>query len=172
MKHLWILFLFGSLIIFLNSCGPSPKEAVDYNDSVILEQIAIVDAIDALDASFEEYIPEEMDQALANAIKTTEHAIDAIKAKENFDGSDEFKNNALDLFKLYKDVLENEFQSMVDIYKLPDDEYTDTESERWEVLYNQAYEKMINALESFNDYQKEFSKKYQFSLEDKAEDSI
>ena len=77
-----------------------------------------------------------------------------------------FRDNAMRLFKVYIDVLEGEMTEMVTIYKMPTEDYTDVEQEKWGDLYDDAYDKMSDGLEDFNDYQSSFAVKYNFIVVD------
>lgn len=166
-KSLLLVIVSAMAISSCSMMGPSTDEAVTYNDNIIRKQISIIEKIDALDASFDDFVPEEMDAALEAAIKETEDAIEFLKGLEEFDGSFEFRDNSMRLFKSYLDVLEGEFTEMVAIYKLPSEEYTEVEQDKWGELYDATYDKMSAALEDFNDYQATFAVKYNFIVVDK-----
>ncbi|MFH2095292.1 MAG: hypothetical protein ABIJ16_06290 [Bacteroidota bacterium] len=166
MKKLLLLApVIAAILVVLASCGPTSQQAVDYNDAIILKQIAIFDAINELDAAYENYVPEEMDAAMEEALLVTNDGIAFLDGLEPFDGSTEFKDHAMELFKVYKNVLENEFSRMIEIYKLPEDLYTQDEMDEWEELYDDAYDRMNKALQVFNLYQATFAEKYNFVIQ-------
>ena len=165
-KTLLLVVVAAVAITSCDMMGPSTDQAVEYNDNIIKKQIKIIESIDELDGTFTDFVPDEMDAALEAAIEETEDGIELLKGLEDFDGSPEFKDNALILFNVYLDALENEFTEMVEIYKLPSDEYTEELQDKWGDLYDDGYDNMSDGLEDFNDYQSTFAVKYGFMIVD------
>jgi len=165
-KSLLLVIVAAMAITSCGMMGPSTDQAVEYNDNVILRQIAIMDKIEALEESFDEYIPEEMDAALDDALNTTDEGIKYLEGLEEFGGSFEFRDHSLTFFKVYKGVLDNEYSEMVEIYKLPTEEYTEAEQERWGDLREKAWDKIDEGLAEFNEYQETFATKYNFIVVD------
>ncbi len=163
-KTLLLAVIAGFAVTSCGLTGPGPDEAIAYNDGIINKQVAIIEKIDAIDVSFDDFIPEEMDAALQNALTETKDGIKYLENLEAFDGSTDFKDNAMKLFQAYLAVLENEFTKMIEIYKLPDEEYTEEDQERWGELYDASVDKMSKALDDFIKVQKKFAQKYNFVI--------
>ncbi|GAB4278335.1 MAG: hypothetical protein Kow0068_01950 [Marinilabiliales bacterium] len=170
MKKLTLLIsiLFFTGLLF-TSCGPDKKRAVDYNDNIVIEQINIVNNMQFLFDTFEEYDSLEMEKAYAKLLKSIEEALFKAKNLEPFDNDETFKNHAIDLFSEYKNVTENEYRKMIDILLLPDSLYDDQQIAIWDSLNKAGMEKLNNALEKFNDYQKVFAEKYDISISDSVQ---
>lgn len=152
------------IVMMLVACGPTPEQAAAYNDKIIDEQIAIVDKIDALVESYQYYVPADMDAAYSSAMNQVTTGITNVTALEDFDGKTEFKDAALELFNAYKTVLESEHREMVQIYKIPDEQFTEDHYSKWDNLAKQADSKMEEAFNKFGKAQDDFAAKYKLVL--------
>ena len=94
MKRFVIITLTLSIILLISNCGPSKDQAIEYNDAIVDQQIAMIGKIDALQTTYEDYIPEEMDAAFNEALTTIKSGIQAVKNMEDFDGNTEFKEKS------------------------------------------------------------------------------
>jgi len=163
MKKLIGFILIASVLVF-SACTPSTEEAAAYNDTIIAEQSLVIEKIDAVTESFVDYIPEVMDKSLKDASEQVNKSIANVTAFENFDKTDDYKNAALELFNVYKSVIDNEFKEMVAIYKIPDADFKDEHFEQFDDLQTTALDKMDKAETKFSAFQEEFAKKYNLQL--------
>lgn len=168
MKDTLAVFLSFLLSSILISCGPTQEEAVKYNDDIIKEQKLIAEKLDVLLASYEDYIPEEMDAAYESVLNQINASIDKVSKMEEFDKSDEFRQKALELFKTYKSVIENEHVEMVRIYKIPQEEFTDEHRIKWDELFKASENKIDKAINDFIKVQQKFAKKYNLEIDNTA----
>jgi hypothetical protein len=156
-----------SLIVMtiLVACGPTPKQAAEYNDKIMDIQFNIVQSIDKLNETYQFYIPTEMDAAWNKSLEVITKGIETVTAMEKFDGKTEYKDAALEFFKAYKGIIETEHKEMVNIYKIPDENFTEQHLAQWDKLFEQADSKMEVATEKFGKIQDEFAKKYKLDLQ-------
>jgi hypothetical protein len=152
-------------VVILNSCGPTTEQATAYNDAIIDEQVAVMDKINAVYDAFKGQDPASMDKAYTDAVNQVKTGTDVVSKMEKFGGSTEFRDGAIELFKVYQSVLDNEYKEMITIYKLPDEEYTPEQETKWNTLSDQALGKMDTALEKLKKIQADFAKKYKFEIE-------
>lgn len=157
---LFSLFIIGGS----TGCRPSPDDAVAYNENVIKEQKAIISKINDLDLTLATYKPTEMDVAYSNAYKQIITSISAVRNLPDFDGKTEFKDAAIEVFKIYKGVVENEYKELITLLKKSDEEYTLEDEERAKKLYKDIAEKLNNAYEDIIAVQSAFAEKYRFTL--------
>jgi hypothetical protein len=163
------LFLgMGVAVLFLlTACGPTTDQAVAYNDQLIAEQIKIVDKLNALDQSLEDYESGLFAQAHADLLTQIEASTKVVTAAEDFDGKADYKTELLALFTAYKSAAEGEYKQMVDIYQLPDSLYTKDDENRFNELWAASNEKINGAMDKFNVFQESFATKWNFALVDK-----
>lgn len=158
-----LLFFTGLLLI---SCSPTTEEAVSYNDSMIDEQFKITLLFDSLNYCLDSNISEKLLPFKNKLIKQIEESTIKINKAKAFDKTDEYKININKLFDVYKDVVTNEYNQIINIYLLPDSLYTIEDEKKLNNFWDNAYKKVQNQLKEFNKFQEEFSKKYNFKLEE------
>ena len=164
-----IPFIMIALFVgILSSCGPTSDQAVDYNDKIINEQIAIFEKMELLIDAYENYQPDLMDAAYEVTLTQITKSSANVEALADFDGSTTFRDAGVTLFKLYKSVLENEHKQIIELLKLPDSQYGDAEVKLTGDLSEAADEKINSGIEDLDVIQKEFATKYNFEIE--AED--
>ena len=161
-----IPFIMIALFVgILSSCGPTRDQAVDYNDKIINEQIAIFEKMEQLIDTYENYQPDLMDAAYEKTLTQINQSIKNIEALPEFDGSTTFRDAGVTLFKLYKSVLENEHKQIIKLLKLPDSQYGDAEVKQTGDLSDAADEKINQGISNLDLIQSEFAMKYDFEIE-------
>ncbi len=153
------------MMLAFTSCGPTTDDAINYNDAIIDEQANIIQTVDYMYESFKNFESAEMDIAYEAAQNQIDSGTMIVSKMEPFDGSTAFRDSAIALFKLYKSVFDNEIKDMVAIYKLPDDQYTKDEEDKWNQLSEQAVKKMDEGLVRLKAVQSEFAGKHKFEIE-------
>jgi len=167
MKKLILPILGLFLVSFLFSCKPSAKEALEYNDAIISQQAAIIEKINALNDTYENYVAKDMDAAFENCMNQINTSTEAVKKLSSFGGSESFKEEALKLFAIYKNVMEKNHSEMIRLYKLPEDKYTQKEIDMWDKYSKEANHKIDAGFSDFKKVQDEFIKKYNLKKEEK-----
>lgn len=168
MKKIASIGLFAVIMFSMISCGPTSEQAIAYNDKIIDQQVAIINKVDALNTSFKTWENKAgMDKAWTEAVKQVETSTTEVTAMDAFDKNSDFKEAALKLFGIYKEVLNNEYKEMLALYKLPNDLFTKEQEERWGKLSEQAFEKMDKALNELKPVQAQFAEKYKFEINKK-----
>ncbi len=164
MKRSFYYFLILSNLLLI-SCSPSKEEAIKYNDSMIEEQLKIVSLFDSLNYCLDSNISQQLlpiQKKLSNQI---EESLKKINKIEEFDKNSNYKKNIEALFNVYKDITNNEYYKIINIYILPDSLYSNEEEVKLNIFWNEAFKKVQNQLFEFNKVQVDFSKKYNFKLE-------
>lgn len=151
-------------VVFITSCGPTVDDAIEYNDYIIAEETAIIDKINTLDNEFRTYDPLLIEPALDSALIQVKHSIEVLEGVKDFDGTTEFRDQTLEFFKMFKSQLENEYTEMLKIYKLPEDQYTTVEENRYNDLIKKIDDEYQAQFEKFSNTQKAFAEKYKFTL--------
>jgi hypothetical protein len=148
------------------ACGPSSEQAASYNEAIVEEQNSVLNSINAVFESTVNYkdIP-AMDNALNKARQQANMSLDVIKKMNKFDGSTQYRDDAVRLFEVYQSVTMNELSQIVDLYKLPDEKYTEKEKLQIDSLVTESTRKMDEALAYFKTSQENFAKKYKLKIE-------
>lgn len=164
MKKIFLLLgiVFAATMI---ACGPTTEDAINHNDNLVADQKELLD----LESDFVNAIVDGQEEAVIK--KTYKKYTDFLNETEKkyaemdeFDEKDTFRKAMINLIKVYKEVAENEYDEMVEIYMKNTDDLTDADFEKWEELTNMVDNKESKANDDFLDAQKEFSKEYNFDL--------
>jgi len=170
MKKISFVILTFSLLIIFQSC--EKKSPVEYNDSIIEQQINVVDKIDELKKAIDNYnvLPadvavSEMDVAYNKTLFQIDTAIIFLQTIEDFKGDNSLRQGADELFKTYKSVVETEYKRIIELYKLPDNLFTEKEILELDELVKTSSKKMNEAYDKFLKVQQEFAKNNKLALE-------
>ncbi len=166
MKKLFYVLTFLSVFIF-TGCGPTTEDAIEYNDKIIAEEFAVIGTIDDLQAALGTFDPAKIEPALNAAKAQVDKSIEAVKKIGGFDGNNEFLDATLNLFNVFKDQLKNEYQEQFEIYKIPIEQYTTKEENRYNELNDIIDSKYFPAFEKFSKAQDAFAVKWKFETEKK-----
>ena len=165
MKKLIVPLLIIVAVFSLYSCKPSKEDAIKYNDQIIDEQSALNLKIEALNKSFKKWSSaDSMDICWVNALDQAEKSLKKLDEMKNFHGNSDLRIGAINLFKVYKAVITNEFKEMVRIYKMPDEFYTKEQELKWSKLSDDAFNKMNKAVNDMAKVQEQFAKEYDFQI--------
>lgn len=165
MKKRYNVLLSCFLIIMFTSCAPSKEDAIKYNDLIIDQQTLIVEKINNLYESMNDFEhPEKIEEAYQNAMKQIDKGSETISKMENFGGKSEFREASIKLFVIYKSVVQNEIKGMMEILNIPNTDITPEIESQFDNLNKQALEKMGNGLKEFQVVQYEFAEKYKFKV--------
>lgn len=163
------LFVVAAFVL-LQACKPAPTEAADYNNKIIAEQDSIVLKFRALEQTLNEYDPLAMDIAFFEANEQVDTSIAVIKSLPAFDGKTDYKDSVLEVFALYKSLLDNEYKEVITILKKSENEYTKEDEDRVRyLLFKVINEKLDNAYENIIAIQTAFAEKYKITLKGKPE---
>jgi len=165
MKNLTLTMLIALLGIFY-ACKPTVEQAIKYNDDIIAKNDSIAAKLSLLTDAYDKMDPEQMDKAFEEALKTTKAGIEFLNKLEAFDNDTSFKAGALNLFKTYESVLENEHKRLIELSKLPESKYGDNEVAEYAKLRDQANSKTDQEINKLTEIQEKFAKKFKFEMTD------
>ncbi len=161
-----------SLLVFaavFSACGPTPEQGVAYNDAIVDEQELVMDKINAVYEAMKNYENVSgMDQALTAAQQQAKAGLENVQKMDDFDGNTDFRDAGVKLFEIYKSVTMNELPQIVEIYKLPQEQYTQEKADEVDKLIEQSTKKMDEGMAAFQQVQDAFGAKYKFTFETKS----
>lgn len=148
------------LAFFVTSCGPSEKEIVRYNDeivghqhSVIIAEAELVNAISNNDTNI-------VHLAMSDFIYQIENSIRLVGEIPEVDKDISLKKAAISMFNAYHAVALNQYQEIIVLNSLSDEEYTDEHDKRFQQLSLQIDEIMNKKNQDFFETQQKLSEKY------------
>jgi predicted secreted protein len=161
-----IASVFALFIAFtFQSCGPTPEDAIKYNDAIIDQVNLVINSDKLSDALGKEAA--DMKAFNEGFIKQINDAIDAVKKNGGFDGKTDFMDMAVKYLTIYKGVAENEYKGIIEINSKNPEDITDEDDAKNSKLSEDADKKLQAASDEFDTFQKDFAKRYKFEIESK-----
>lgn len=165
-KNMKTLFLISALVVFaVYGCGPTAQEAADYNDEIVAHQKLVMEKITELDNAIGNFDGSQMDKTFDIVNSTVDKALEEMNSMENFNGEESLKKAAVSYFETFKVLLGEFYPKLMEVFRLPPDNYTSTEkriADSIQLIINTKHKEsqtvLINA-------QSEFAKKHNFELE-------
>lgn len=154
------------IVVALQSCGPTPEDAIKYNDSII-DQVNLVINSDKILESMNKEVA-DMTSASESLIKQINSSIDIVKKGGGFDGKTDFMDMAIKYLTAYKGVVEGEYKEMIAINSKPSEQITEEDDTKYQKMQEESDKKMQTASDEFDKFQKDFAVKYKFQIEDKS----
>jgi len=157
--------ILGVLLSFFFACAPSTEKAIKYNDEITSQQTLINQKIEELNDTYDNYIAEEMNAAHKAALDQVEKSTKIVKKIKPFDEDKVFKKAFLESFAVYKSILENEHQRIIELLVLPNDKYGKEQIDEFKEIRDNSIEKIDKEADKLVKAQQVFAKKYKFEIE-------
>lgn len=159
----FLLFLFCTALLI--SCGPTVEEGIKYSDDIIEQNSIIQEKITKLVETYDQFVPEQMDAAYAKALEVTDSGLHFANKLLPFDEDSTFKEGAIKLFSVYKEVLNTEHRRIIELLKLPEEDYKEEEIEEFAKLIETSHGKIDKATNELIKIQEDFAKAHKFKVE-------
>lgn len=175
------------------SCKPSPGKAMEYYNQALDYQQAVLEKEDVLI----QIINREMKKTLADSATTNipqgndttieintisevysdfhsqiEASLAQTQKLGNFDGKTFLLDASVSLLETYKRLSEKEYLEVVEIVKIPSSLYTNENDNRFLDLTEHIDTCLQNEIDNFTRMCKEFSREYQFTIEEPRSEII
>ena len=147
----------------MSSCGPSPEDAVTYNNTIVHELDRVMMA-DSVIASMEKD-KSVMESTLKNLQKQLNGAIETVNKNGGFDKKTDLMDAALLYLNSYKTVADSMYSEMIAINSKPLEKLTEEDDARYKQLQEKCNTKMEKVSDKFDSIQHAFSTKYKFEIE-------
>lgn len=161
-----VIFLFCSLCI---SCNNQSERAAEYSDEIMVHQIAIIDAMDSLKASFRRYETEEMNYAHVDLQKSIGDGVRKLNSIEPFGNDTIYLDQARSLFKAYENLSKNEIPQIIEILNIPDSSFTSENQSKVFKLQKTINSTLEDSHDEFLQAQLDFGKKYKVKFQEEVE---
>lgn len=157
-----LLFLPVLALLFIACDAETPDKAIAYNDQMISIQSKVDQALVNLLDAIESFDLNEIEAARIESLDIIEKSLKEVDAMRDFDKKADFKNEMKKLFKMYKDITENELSEAIEIIGY--EEMTDADWDDYDNLFDSTLEKYDNAFNDFNKFQAKFAKEWDFEV--------
>lgn len=162
MKKLNLLIGVLFLVALMQSC--SQESAVDYNNRIIMQQQEIVYKIDSLKKAIDQYniLPQSeaidlMNAAYDSVIFQIDSSLSYMSTVEDFKGDLSLKDAAINLFTSYKEIMEEDYKQIIELYKIPDAMFSVSDQQRLDSLLEGSNQKLEDVLNTFVEIHTKFA---------------
>jgi hypothetical protein len=159
------IFLFCCICLY--SCNNKEKERIsasEYNDEMIKIQKEVDKTVVSLISAIDSYDQSDMNEAVNLAKNTIQVSINKVQQADESIDNGKYKSEMLQLLNVYLDIVDNEFSQIIELYALPDEEYSEEDVIKVSELFDSALAKYSIALANFADFQKDFAAYHKLTL--------
>ncbi len=151
-------------VAVLSSCKPTPKEAGYFNDRLMEQQRQVVIKYDELLETFDTYVPSKMDAALIALSDQVAAARQNVIGIEPIAGGEALKLGVLEYLTAIDDATQDDFEYLVRLYKIPENEFTPELRIQWEERYKDVDKRLKDAAEHLKGVQAVFANDFHLNI--------
>lgn len=153
------------LALCLAACvGTTPKQAAEYNDMLIKHQKNIIIKYDSLLESFDTYVARKMERSMISLMQELDNAKYHITNCEPVKGGEDFRLALLNYIDTYMEVSRNEIPVLIEIYSLPQNEFTPENKSKWDNTYMEMDSKLKTAYKALKEAQEKYAGKFNLKI--------
>ncbi len=142
-----------------------------YNDYLVSQQNRIIQRFRKLNTAYESYDREKIESARQSLIATIDSVIAEVEELPPYEGDIELRDAALEMFRYYGELSENELKDIGDLLAKGESEIREEDVDEMDRLYNQ-FRKEIKSYEiRFADAQRAFANQHGMKIKSKDKDS-
>lgn len=157
--------VFGVFIsVILTACGPNEKEIIRYNDEIVLQQYAVINAETELIEAIMDNDTMVIPLAMSDFIYQIEVSIAAVQEIKEIDKEISLKEAAISMFNAYSSIAMNQYPEIIELKKLPDPEFTQDKELRLNQLSTQVNEILDQKNMEFFETQNKLSEKHNIAF--------
>lgn len=163
MRKLLCLVLISISFVFqlsLSSCQNEVVSAVDYHDSLVIEQVKIAKIMSELNATLETFRPEDMEITLKKLNQQIAAAQEKLKTSKAFKQDSDLLNATIAIVDQYQNIESNKYAQAVDLLSRPDSLFTDADEATTNELLRQIDGQITTITSKYAEEQKAFAAKY------------
>ncbi len=158
------LFVLFITFISITACKSDKKKVIEFNDKIIIEQEAVINAESELINALNDrklIAIDSLYKKLLSQIVNSENNVNGIIDPDPQIG---FKQAALKLFSAYKTHTQNGYKTLVDLSYIPDSIYTSKNEKQFEEISSSVYIILNSEVTTFISVQNKLADKYKFSF--------
>lgn len=148
------------ITIFLTSCGPTEKEIDRYNNAIVIQQNAVMNAETELINAIMDNDTMTIPITLSDFIYQIETSLTAVQEIEEIDPDFSLKEAAISMFNAYLSIAINEYPEIIELKKLSDQEFTEDKEKRFNQLSSKINQILDKKNMEFSETQKKLSEKH------------
>lgn len=162
------ILVFSLCALLFTYCKEKEEETVnlaEYNDEMVQIQQKVDEELKNLIGVINSFDQNEMHEALETAEKMANRGLEKFYENKTEINELKFFNEEMEnLLITYVTIIENQLTEIVEIYSLPDEEYTDEHKVKVTELFDSALTQYSIAIADFTDLQKNFARAHNLQL--------
>jgi hypothetical protein len=115
----FLMMLLMVAIVVQPACNRKKLRVKAYIEMINAEHQQVVDKLDALERSMEQYIPADMDRSFQSAMDQLDSSELVIRQLDVLKGEEDLRDDATMLFDTYRMLLRNEYSEIIALQKKP-----------------------------------------------------
>ena len=164
-------FLLPLLIVWgfvagLSSCSSQSEiTPIAYNDSLVVQQIAVVDASSKLQEVLDTYVKADMQTMLGRLQGQINLSLAKSEAMGAYRDDATFKDATVNFIRTYQELAQDEYRRAVQILSKPDSVYTPEDEASVEKIYTEINKVTADATAEYEKAQQEFATKHEIKCQ-------
>lgn len=156
-------------LILLAACSGTKIEPVAYNDSLVTQQIKIVEKANELQDAFSGYVRAEMEIRQKDFASQLERSEAVVKRLGSYGDDKRLFKATEDFIEGYRKLNENEYKEAIRILSEPDSLYSEVDEAKISLIFKTIDDRITKLGAEFLEAQKSFAKDHQLEIDPQAQ---
>lgn len=167
MKNLFVLVAIGCALGagFTSCSSKSEITPIAYNDSLVTQQIAVVDASAKLQEVLDTYVKADMQTMLGRLQGQINLSLAKSEAMGAFQDDASFKDATVSFIRTYQELSQDEYRRAVQLLSKPDSVYSPEDEALVEKIYAEINKVTADATAEYEKAQQDFATKHEIKFQ-------
>lgn len=166
MKNRFFTLVLGLGFVVISSCSSRTEiTPIAYNDSLVVQQIAVVDASAKLQEVLDTYIKADMQTMLGRLQGQINLSLAKSEAMGAFQDDASFKDATVSFIRTYQELSQDEYRRAVQLLSKPDSVYSPEDEALVEKIYAEINKVTADATAEYEKAQQDFATKHEIKFQ-------
>ncbi len=166
MKNRFFTLVLGLGFVVISSCSSRTEiTPIAYNDSLVVQQIAVVDASAKLQEVLDTYVKADMQTMLGRLQGQINLSLAKSEAMGAFQDDASFKDATVSFIRTYQELSQDEYRRAVQLLSKPDSVYSPEDEALVEKIYAEINKVTADATAEYEKAQQDFATKHEIKFQ-------
>lgn len=166
MKNRFFTLVLGLGFVVISSCSSRTEiTPIAYNDSLVVQQIAVVDASAKLQEVLDTYVKADMQTMLGRLQGQINLSLAKSEAMGAFQDDASFKDATVSFIRTYQELSQDEYRRAVQLLSKPDNVYSPEDEALVEKIYAEINKVTADATAEYEKAQQDFATKHEIKFQ-------
>lgn len=166
MKNRFFTLVLGLGFVVISSCTSRTEiTPIAYNDSLVVQQIAVVDASAKLQEVLDTYVKADMQTMLGRLQGQINLSLAKSEAMGAFQDDASFKDATVSFIRTYQELSQDEYRRAVQLLSKPDSVYSPEDEALVEKIYAEINKVTADATAEYEKAQQDFATKHEIKFQ-------